>query len=400
VEPDRLEALWPHTLQEGESQLRRYFTFDFLPNGFFSRLLVRLLSATSWLPQHFWKNGVLVRLDGARMLLLFDPRSNCLQLAVRGSTPGKHIAAMVESLDALCQDWLREPYESFVPCAHCLDEQSKEPFLFSLRDLERAAATDQVAVFCRGITAVSVSLLVPDIAMHSFEDCTVEFDEIEMGEELGVGGYAVVLLGKFQGQEVAVKKLVLPEAATEEQMEQIVAVFQEFRREAQLMSSMQHPNVVGLLGVVRDPLCLVLELMDLGSLHDVLHDDSRILDWRTKLSFANDVAKGMAYLHRFKLIHRDLKSPNVLVKKDDSVDVGVCAKIADFGLTRKMELTDVLNTKAVDNPVWLAPEILTKQKYTEMVGVCGSFVLSLLLSSSSLFFFSLLSSSLFSLSQL
>jgi len=370
VEPERLASLWPRELAAGISQLRRYFTFDFLPNGFFPRLLVRLLTATSWLPEHFWKNGVLVRMEDARMLLQFDPHSNCLQLAVRGAVPGKHIAAMVESLDTLCQDWLREPYESFVPCAHCLAEgEEAEPFLFSLRDLERAAATDQAAVFCRGTTPVSVSELVPDIAMHSFEDCTVEFDEIEMGEELGVGGYAVVLLGKFQGQSVAVKKLQLPEAVTEEQMEQIVSVFQEFRREAQLMSTMHHPNVVGLLGVVRDPLCLVLELMDLGSLHDVLHDESRILDWRTKLSFADDVAKGMAYLHRFKLIHRDLKSPNVLVKKDEAVDVGVSAKIADFGLTRKMELTDALKTKAVDNPVWLAPEILTKQKYTEMVDV-------------------------------
>jgi len=75
---------------------------------------------------------------------------------------------------------------------------------------------------------------------------------------------------------------------------------------------------------------------------------------------ALDAAKGMLYLHSCSppIIHRDLKSPNLLVDKHWRV------KVCDFNLSRVMESSAVLSSVAATNPRWLAPEILSGKGYT------------------------------------
>jgi serine/threonine protein kinase len=73
---------------------------------------------------------------------------------------------------------------------------------------------------------------------------------------------------------------------------------------------------------------IVMELMAGGSLEDVLHDPERDLPWRTRVSIALEVALGMDHLHKMHMLHRDLKSANVLLDEE------LKAKICDFGLSR------------------------------------------------------------------
>ena len=133
-----------------------------------------------------------------------------------------------------------------------------------------------------------------------------------------------------------------------------------------MMAALRHPNVVGFLGVCMGPPCIVTEYCSRGSLTDVLRGGksspakAALLDWTRRLNMALDAAKGMLYLHAHAppIIHRDLKSPNLLVDKHWRV------KVSDFNLSKLMEEGSVMSSMAATNPRWLAPEILTGNNAT------------------------------------
>ena len=73
---------------------------------------------------------------------------------------------------------------------------------------------------------------------------------------------------------------------------------------------------------------VLLEFLPGGDLRMLLDDRSKALEWPARLRIASDIAEGMSFLHSRSLVHRDLKSPNILL------DNQMRAKIADFGLSR------------------------------------------------------------------
>jgi serine/threonine protein kinase len=83
-----------------------------------------------------------------------------------------------------------------------------------------------------------------------------------------------------------------------------------------------------------------------------LHNESINIDWHIRLKLSVDIALGMAFLHGISppLLHRDLKSPNVLIMghADGSP---VIAKVADFGLSSRL-FVDQLHGRPVENPTW------------------------------------------------
>ncbi len=85
--------------------------------------------------------------------------------------------------------------------------------------------------------------------------------------------------------------------------------------------------------------------------------------WKLRLSIAADVASGMSFLHSITppIVHRDLKSPNVLLHRLSSGEI--VAKVADFGLSVRFGLVTALKGAAVENPVWTAPEVLQGLAY-------------------------------------
>jgi sterile alpha motif and leucine zipper-containing kinase AZK len=98
------------------------------------------------------------------------------------------------------------------------------------------------------------------------------------------------------------------------------------------MSRLRHPNVVLFLGYVTHPpnLSILTEYLPRGSLYRLLHRPNSKVDETRRLKMALDVAKGMNYLHSSHptIVHRDLKSPNLLVDKNWVV------KVSDFGMSR------------------------------------------------------------------
>ena len=91
--------------------------------------------------------------------------------------------------------------------------------------------------------------------------------------------------------------------------------------------------------------------------------------WKEKIKIASDIAAGMVFLHSNLLIHRDLKSPNILLKREVGSD-GYTAKVSDFGTCAFLDFANTFRGSVVDNPRWLPPEILNGDSpYTEKVDV-------------------------------
>ena len=125
----------------------------------------------------------------------------------------------------------------------------------------------------------------------------------------------------------------------------------DFIKEMRLLSKLRHPCITTVMGAVlssgQEPL-LVMELMDHGSLFDLLHNDSMVVEGDIVLQILRDVAQGLRFLHAAtpQVVHGDLKAQNILV------DSKFRAKVADFGLSQKRDVG------AAGTPFWMAPELL------------------------------------------
>uniref|UniRef100_A0ACD5V7N3 Uncharacterized protein n=1 Tax=Avena sativa TaxID=4498 RepID=A0ACD5V7N3_AVESA len=168
-------------------------------------------------------------------------------------------------------------------------------------------------------------------------------------QEIGKGGFGPVFLGYLEnGNSVAVK--VRSESSSQGG--------REFLAEAQHLTRIHHKNLVSLVGYCQDRnhLALVYEYMPEGDLQDKLRatSSSRPLTWEQRLQIALDAAQGLEYLHfacKPALIHRDVKSRNILLSTD------LVAKIADFGLTKVFgDSKTHITTEPVGTIGYLDPE--------------------------------------------
>ncbi|VAI55434.1 unnamed protein product [Triticum turgidum subsp. durum] len=169
-------------------------------------------------------------------------------------------------------------------------------------------------------------------------------------QEIGKGGFGPVFLGYLEnGNPVAVK--VRSESSSQGG--------KEFLAEARHLTRIHHKNLVSLVGYCKDRnhLALVYEYMPEGNLQDHLRATStcKPLSWEQRLQIALDAAQGLEYLHiacKPALIHRDVKSRNILL----TTDLG--AKIADFGLTKAFSDSEThITTEPAGTMGYLDPDM-------------------------------------------
>ncbi|EFA81967.1 protein kinase [Heterostelium album PN500] len=188
------------------------------------------------------------------------------------------------------------------------------------------------------------------------EGKNIDIGEIKLGERIGKGNFGEVFKGHWRGAVVAIKKLPAHNITE--------TVMKEFHREIDLMKNLRHPNVIQFLGSCTIPpnICICTEYMPKGSLYGILHDPSVVIQWSLLKKMCMDAAKGIIYLHNSNpvILHRDLKSHNLLVDENFKV------KVADFGLST-IEQTATMT--ACGTPCWTAPEVLRNQRYTEKADV-------------------------------
>lgn len=155
-------------------------------------------------------------------------------------------------------------------------------------------------------------------------------------EVLGHGSFGSVFKGKYASASVAIK--VLNPDSNE-----------FYKDEVRIMTQLRHPNIVSFYGYCDTPQCIVMEYMPEGSLYGVLHNNKKDLPWMVRIRIALNMAAGLEFLHKRKVLHKDIKSGNVLL------DAQQIAKLSDFGLSKhKVEHP---TKEKVGSILWMAPEL-------------------------------------------
>ena len=164
----------------------------------------------------------------------------------------------------------------------------------------------------------------------------ISLTELTFGKQLGEGAYGTVFEGTWKDSEVAIKKC--------------------FNKpfDAEILSVLpRHPNVVLFYATAttEDATFIVTELVQNGALYDYIHQDKKEVNHQQGISWAKQIAYGMEHLHGHHIVHRDLKSANVLISEDMTL------KVCDFGTARAV--VDTCEQSTVRGTYrWMAPEIM------------------------------------------
>lgn len=183
--------------------------------------------------------------------------------------------------------------------------------------------------------------------------------EVQYGPQIGSGGFGVVYKAKFRNETVAVKKIhahALSNAGS----------VGEFQSEVAVLCTLRHPNILRFVGACTKPpnLMILTEFMARGTLFDLLHQSQSRVTWAMRRKFSLDTCRGMKYLHDSKLLHRDLKSSNLMLDRD------LNCKVGDFGLTRISKgAAAVQMTGQCGTFQYMAVEVLANKPYSEKADV-------------------------------
>ncbi len=198
---------------------------------------------------------------------------------------------------------------------------------------------------------------------------SIPYNDVQIKEPLGNGAFGNVFKCKFLGVPAAAKVFKTRDSNT-------------VKQEVTILANLQHPNVIQFIGLARNrnQYVLVTELMgmDLRSYLDqkIMKDaETPPLKLLEAIDIMLQVAQGMDYLHERGVMHRDLKSPNVLINVLDygqsQVSKSVRAKLADFGVS-KLKDSSTFTTPDVGTTLWRAPEVFKKgsgEKYRKSADV-------------------------------
>ena len=217
----------------------------------------------------------------------------------------------------------------------------------------------------------------------------IDWNAITLLQRVGSGSFGDVYRGRLWGTEIAVKTLRTEELAASSAHE----VLEDLKKEVSILSQLRHPNVVLYIGACTSApnIAICTEWCDRGSLSSILSDHAQHLNSQRMVSLAMGIAQGVNYLHALdrRIVHRDLKSANILVTRDWQ------AKVSDFGLSHMRQTISSKDGTTIRSPVasaqaalagdgrkggddeygivgtpeYIAPEVMEGMPYTEKIDV-------------------------------
>ncbi|CAM0142400.1 unnamed protein product [Umbelopsis sp. WA50703] len=225
------------------------------------------------------------------------------------------------------------------------------------RQRRRASSQSNISDIPRRMsTGNQLKSVLEDVPVFS-----VNFQDYELHSPIGYGATATVTLATYRkNHQVAIKMVDM------DQFEQ--CQIDELRREIQIMSLCRHENVLPVhRSFMHDSkLCIVTPVMTAGSCHDVLRRYRKGLEEPVIACIIRQAVRGLCYLHRNNLVHRDIKAANLLINRETGN-----VRLADFGVSSSLlecESRRVRNS-FVGTPAWMAPEIVDGSGYDHQVDI-------------------------------
>ncbi|KAG0263917.1 hypothetical protein DFQ27_001569 [Actinomortierella ambigua] len=169
---------------------------------------------------------------------------------------------------------------------------------------------------------------------------------------IGAGGYGHVYHASWKGRRVAIKKFFV----VKDDVRQTAAI----QHEIDMLKALVDRHIIQFYGTTyhEGMLVIIMDYAEGGSLQRAING-GRISDWSTKTRISQEIARGLAYIHHERVIHRDLKSLNVLLTRLMEV------KLCDFGLATVKVHSASMSTTLKGTYRWMAPELLAlKPKYS------------------------------------
>ncbi|OQR81543.1 hypothetical protein THRCLA_11633 [Thraustotheca clavata] len=208
---------------------------------------------------------------------------------------------------------------------------------------------EATSVKTNATSSTAVYNKVEDVSLRE-----IKIEDVKLEKCIGVGSSCKVYKAIWRGTEVAIKKFTSQNAET---------VNKEFKHEVQMMSHLGcHPCIVLLLAVCRTPKSIIFEYLPFSLFEQIngSQDPTKKIPpfpntWQKRLQMIMDVARGLQFLHSFNIVHRDLKSLNLLITDEGRV------KLADFGIAK---VENEFMTRCCGTYQWMAPEVIVSQSYS------------------------------------
>ncbi|KAL7722919.1 Serine-threonine protein kinase [Entamoeba marina] len=365
-----------------EMEIGRCYRLNRLPTQI-GMMLISILSVKYTVTQA-WRTGLLasittiknkyqlfVEWDFDKLRIVFRIRFNIKNIETFLDT-GKIWNDITLAIDKMFKYFPQVTYTYEILCPHCIKNGQR---------IDECYCIDEEDI----LTTIGCGLYVDSYAKHTIQfavNCwdilsnvlylkqhEIEGKNISFIETLKHGSSSKVNICKLKGYEqpVVVKQLEMDLEGMLMNGDDCVEYYTErvddFLRETEFADFPVSPNIAKVIGFCLNPLGIVMEYFNGGNLFDYIANTATI-PWKDRISIALNIAKGMVFLNSQQnpIIHRDLKSPNVILKVDSEKNITQVA-VTDFGQSVPISVLNYKNSHCVECPFWLAPEAIITQNY-------------------------------------